>query len=204
MILISRFLSYLFHPLFAPLISVYILFQLPILENYKLNDAYKYFVYVTFFVNLVIAPLLMSLYFKKIGVISSLEMKSAKERRSPYAMSFVFYVFTAILLHFIQFPRVFMMIFLGACIVVGTLYFLSILNQKISAHLSGLGGICGMLFILQLYFFIEVSSLFILFIVLSGIIASARFALGAHSFKELLLGFSLGFFAPCLVFSFAL
>jgi hypothetical protein len=203
-ILISRFLSYLFHPIFAPLLSVYILFQLPDLENYKLNDAYKYFVYVTFFVNLVIAPLLLSLYFKKTGVIKSLEMNSVKERRSLYAITFIFYAFTAALLHFIQFPRVFMMVFLGACAVVAALYFLSILNQKISAHLSGLGGICGMLFILQLYFFIEISSLFLFFIVLSGIVASARFALGAHSFKELFLGFCLGFFAPCIVFAFVL
>lgn len=200
MLFIARILSYLFHPIFAPLISVYILFQLPLLINFKLTDFYKTYVYIAMAVNLVVAPLLILIYFKKAGIIESIEMKSVRERRTPYLMTLLFYLFTLALLFFIHFPTVYLKIFLGASLVIAVLYFFTFLNFKVSAHLSGLGGICGMLFVIAMIFKVELTTLMILFILLSGVIASARLALKAHSLDELLVGFLLGFSAPFLVY----
>lgn len=197
---IARILSYLFHPIFAPLISVYLLFQLPLLINFRLSDFFKAYVYLAMAINLVVAPLLLLLYFKKVGIIKSLEMKSLRERRKPYLMLLIFYLFTLALLYFIHFPTVYVKLFLGASTVIAVLYLFSYLEYKASAHLSGLGGICGMLFVISLLYPIDLTAQLIFFILLSGIIGSARLALKAHSFDELVVGFLIGFSSPFFVF----
>ncbi|MEQ8623591.1 MAG: hypothetical protein RJQ00_02675 [Vicingaceae bacterium] len=196
----ARFVSYVFHPIFAPLISLYILFQLPLLQNYRLTEFYKQYIYGAMLINLVIVPLLMSFYFKRIGIIKSLEMKTLEERRTPYLMSLIFYFFTLLLLYYTKFPIVYVKAFLGATLVVGALYLFTFLKLKVSAHLSGIGGICGLLFVLSNIYMVELTNLLLLFIVLSGVVATARMTLKAHSYWELSLGFLLGFFSAFMVY----
>ncbi len=190
---LAKFLSYIFHPIFAPLTSIFILFQLPIYINYKLSNATMGFIYIVVLTNLIITPLMGSLYLKKKGMIRSLEMSSAKERTVPYLVSSLFYIFTYYLLQKIEFPAFYLAIFKAAALVIISLMLLSLLNIKASAHLAALGGICGMIFIVALLLRIEITFLLVFFILLSGVVASARYALKAHSFTELSLGFLLGF-----------
>jgi len=196
----ARFISYGCHPIFAPIISLYILFQLPLLQNYRLTEFYKQYIYGAMLINLVIAPILISFYFKRIGIIKSLEMKTVEERRTPFLMTLIFYLFTLALLYFTKFPIIYVKAFLGATLAVTTLYIFTLLKVKVSAHLSGIGGICGLLFVLSNIYQVELTNLLLLFIVLSGVVASARMTLKAHSYGELAVGFMLGFFSAFMVY----
>jgi len=151
------------------------------------------FIYGIVVLNLIVSPLFVSLYLKKKGFINSLEMKTTKERSIPYLVSSLFYIFTYFLFQQINFPPFYLAIFRAAIFVIIALMIFSLMGIKASAHLAGMGGLCGMIFMIAILLKVEISVLFIIFILLSGITASARYALKAHSLGELSLGFLLGF-----------
>lgn len=188
----ARFLSYLFHPLFAPLLSAVLIFNLPLYINYKYGPNYFIYVYVIIFMNLIIAPLLISIYLKKIGMIESLKMEKVEERQLPYLITAIFYAFTYYLLSKINFPPTYLILFGAAAISIILLFIFTLLKVKISAHLTALGGICGMLIILSISIAVDLSNWLILFLFISGIVGAARLQLKAHSNWEILFGFILG------------
>ena len=189
----AQFISVLFHPLWVPLIGLYFLFKLPIFINYRLNEEYLYFIYIIFILNLVLAPLFISLYLKRQKIIKSLEMNEVKERSIPYLVSILFYIFTYFLLSKISFPSFYLSLFKAATITILLLFIFSLLKMKFSAHLAALGGFLGMLFLVNLYFKMDTNSLIAFTLIITGLVASARLALNAHGFKELFFGFLIGF-----------
>ena len=189
----AQFISVLFHPLWVPLIGLYFLFKLPIFINYRLNEEYLYFIYIIFILNLILAPLFISLYLKRQKIIKSLEMNEVKERSIPYLVSILFYIFTYFLLSKISFPSFYLSLFKAATITILLLFIFSLLKMKFSAHLAALGGFLGMLFLVNLYFKMDTNLLIAFTFIITGLVASARLALNAHGFKELFFGFLIGF-----------
>lgn len=201
MTLFAKILSYLFHPIFAPLYSVALLFSLPIYLNYKLPQQFINFTYSVVLLNLTVSPILVSLYLKRKGLLDSLEMKSAKERVIPYVVSALLYGITFFLFRQIQMPELYLKFFLGAFFAIVTLLIGAVFSQKISAHLAGLGGICGMLYSISIVTFTDTLTWLLLAIIISGFVASSRLALKSHSGIELISGFFLGFGVQLILFS---
>ena len=199
--LVATIFSYLFHPVFAPLFSAYILFQLPTYLNYKISEELIQFIYGVILLNLIITPILITFFLKRKNYINSFEMHTAKERVLPYFVSALFYIFTYFLFRMIQMPHFYLSIFFAAFVVIIVLFVFALFNKKISAHLAGLGGICGMLFMISRLLSVDTTFLMILFIILSGFVASSRMKLNAHSLSELALGFAIGFCVQLLIIS---
>ncbi len=197
----AKILSYLFHPIFAPLYSVAVLFSFPIYVNYKLPQQFINFIYSVVLLNLVISPILVSIYLKRKGIIKSLEMKTTKERVIPYLVSAILYCVTFFLFRQIQMPALYLKFFLGAFFAIVVLLIGAILSQKISAHLAALGGVCGMLYSVSIVTFTETLPWLLLAIIVSGLVASARLILKSHSSIELVSGFLLGFGIQLILFS---
>lgn len=192
---ISRFFSYLFHPLFLPTISIFLLFNLPFYVNYKYSYEYRLVIYLLIFLNTAIIPLLISLYLKNKNLIGSLEMHSGKERRLPYLVCSILFVFTFLLLRKINFPYIYLAFFRSVCITVIILFLLAVIEYKISAHMAGLGGLCGMLSVLAIGFSVDIGILLYISIFISGLVGSARLYLEMHSIYQILFGFLVGFAA---------
>ncbi len=201
MTLFAKILSYLFHPIFTPLYSIALLFSLPIYLNYKLPQQFVNFAYSVVLLNLLVSPILVSLYLKRKGFIKSLEMKTTKERIIPYLVSTILYGVTFFLFRQIQMPALYLKFFLGAFFALVILLIGTFFSQKISAHLAALGGICGMLYSISVITFTETLPWLILAIVVSGFVASARIILKSHSGIELISGFLLGFGIQLILFS---
>jgi hypothetical protein len=188
----AKVIANLFHPIYAPLISIYLLFQLPIYINFKYTDGYFIYVYVLFFLNLILAPLLISIYLKRKNYIQSLEMEDVNERALPYLVSSIFYILTYFLLLNIEFPAFYLMVFQWATITVVLLFVLSLFKQKMSAHMAAWGGICGMLIAIAWVLKIDTTNLLIIFVLISGVVGFSRLKLNAHSASEIAGGFALG------------
>jgi len=199
--LFAKIVSYLFHPIFAPLYSVALLFSLPIYLNYKLPQQFINFTYSVVLLNLVVSPILVSLYLKRKGFIESLEMKTTKERVIPYLVSAILYAVTFFLFRQVQMPPLYLKFFLGAFFAIVILLIATFFSQKISAHLAGLGGICGILYSISVITFTETLPWLMLAIIVSGFVASARVILKSHSGVELISGFFLGFGIQLILFS---
>lgn len=193
MIRLANFVSYLLHPIFMPLLSIFILFQLPNYINLRFSSEYFNAVYLCIAFNLVVIPLSLSFYMKKQGMIQSLKMEKVEERVLPYGVTSMFYLITYFLLSKIQFPNLYLAIFLAASAAVVCLLILAFFKQKVSAHLTGLGGICGLLIVVNQFLGIDTIPLFVLFLLLSGILAAARLKLNAHNGFQVLSGFLIGF-----------
>lgn len=190
---ISRSISFLFHPVFLPLLSIFILFQLPFYINYKYTADYRNAIYLIILLNTIILPVLANLYLLNRKVISALEMPTAKERRIPYFISVLIFVFTLYVLEKINFHPVYLSLFRSVNISLVLLFFFAVGNLKVSAHLCGIGGLCGMLLVLAVGFHVDTFEILCLFLLIGGMVGTSRLYLKAHSGWELLLGFLIGF-----------
>src|SRR5690554_2086989 len=188
----AKAIAYLFHPIFAPIISIYLLFHLPVYINFKYTDDYFIYVYVLLFINLVVAPLLIFLYFKKNNYIRSLEMHDVSERTLPYLVSSIFYIFTYYLLFNIQFPAFYLLVFQWASFTVILLYVLSLFKWKVSAHMAAWGGVCGMLITIAWILKTDTTNWLIIAVLVTGVVGVARLKLKAHTILEVVSGFAIG------------
>jgi len=189
---LASFLSYLLHPILSPLISLFLLFHLPIYHNYRFPDSFFNFIYLTVLINLVLIPLGISYYLKNKGLIHSLSMERVEERKIPFLLTAMLYGLTYWLFESISLPELYLKIFKAASLVVVALSVLAFLNIKWSVHLSAMGSLTGILVVVGQSYALKVLPLLIASILLSGILASARLSLKAHSFKEIIFGFLLG------------
>ncbi len=196
---VASFISYLLHPIFMPLLSVVILFNLPNYINLRFGPAYFNAVYLCVAFNLIVIPLSMSHYLKKQGMISSLKMEKVEERVLPYMVSAIFYGITYFLFYNIQFPALYLSIFLAASCSVAILLIFALFKEKVSAHLTGIGGICGLLIVVNQVLGIDTIPLLTVFILLAGLLAAARLKLNAHSAFEVAAGFTLGLSTQLLI-----
>jgi len=67
------------------------------------------------------------------------------------------------------------------------------LKWKVSAHMTGIGGLLGALISTSILLEVDLISYVILSIFVSGLIASSRLILNAHTPLQLIAGFFLGF-----------
>src|SRR5690606_9965888 len=116
------------------------------------------------------------------------------DRRWPLLLAVTCYTMTSVL--FFRKPYFDGDFFVVMALVTVTVFLTLVINQfwKISAHGVGVGGALGILLLLHGWL-PEPFMLFpILFtVVAGGAVLSARLALGAHTMKEVYVGFGLGF-----------
>lgn len=201
---VSVIISWLFLPLFTPLYALLIVFFVPALpKSYALMDSLffypadiKLLYLLLFFVFITVAPGMSLIVLRLNNSISSLSLSKQEERGSPILIM-VFY--TAVLYLFMIYqnenslvPSLIKGMALGGFVASGLAYFINKI-EKISLHGIGLGALVGFIYV---YFLsLEEYSLwvFLLLILLSGLVLSARLKLKEHNLKQIALGFLLGF-----------
>jgi len=196
-----KLISFLFHPFSFLLLGTFILFNTHTYINFSYSDELKLLVYAVIFLNTMLLPVLISWYWSKKGRISSILMEQIADRKKIYLITFGFYLATLFVLSSFGVPVVIYKYALGAGLTVGALFILALLNKKISAHLSAIGGLCGALVMLSFRLQTDMLTLIAVFVLLAGIIATARIQVKAHNEIEVYLGFLLGFFTQVFIFS---
>jgi len=200
---LGNFISWLFLPLFIPVIALALTLYIPSEEKnlshpslYLLDKDFKDQIIFLFFVFGTLAPGISFLLMFRRKLISTLEMDNRTERTVPLLIVFS-YCLILFLLFFIKAPDGVLPIYIYAIPLSGTilsLVFLLINNwTKISLHAAGGGMITGYLcaFSAQQITF---NYLLILFcFLISGLIMSARLALNKHTPFQVYLGWILAF-----------
>lgn len=153
-----------------------------------------------------IIPILLLLFMWKKGYIDSLHIHEAKQRTTPYIYTLICYGFWAYFLRAtLQLPLFLLLVVVGA---MGALLAVTIINHwwKISAHLTGMGGLLGGICSFSLYYSVLPTSLIIIFLTLSLLLMYARLYLNAHTPMQVICGFILGLlstFIPTLIMTYA-
>jgi hypothetical protein len=184
-------ISYLFHPLFAPLIGLFLVFNSTIYLNYILTEEAKKIIYILTFFNTFLLPFSVALFFYKKKIISSFMAEDRNARLLLYLSVFIFYMTTFALFQKFFIPELIVRFILGAAISIFILFLLT-LKWRISAHLTGVGGLCAMVVVLN-EFFGGGDMYFVPIILLSGVIGFSRLLLNAHRPVEVYVGFFIGF-----------
>ena len=189
----SKFISYVFHPIFIPLIILFILFYFtPILANSTSNNICVNSIYTLFILVYTILPVLTSVVLVKFGLIGSFEMHDNRDRIVPLMMNIIYMIVGGIInsscLNVFPFVKlIFLAIFIiTICALVISFFW------KISMHMLAAGNMLAVF--VSSNFLIE-PNLILVFITLvfALIIAFSRYSEGAHTIPQLILGMAIGF-----------
>jgi hypothetical protein len=186
---ILPFFSYLFHPIFIPLLgTIFFVFLDSI--NYTLPQ------YLILFLQIIIITILLPVAFfyllKTFGKIETVMLSDISQRKIPLLLQIM--LFTILIeksITFERFPNLYFF-FLAGMISTVLAFLLLFLKTKTSIHMIGISSLT--VFIIGLSIHNEINTIHIVafFIIMNGVVASSRLVMNAHSNKELLIGFLCG------------
>ncbi|SOS48740.1 hypothetical protein [Tenacibaculum dicentrarchi] len=193
----SKFISTILHPIVIPTIGIILYF---ILTPVYLSRYQQYTLLGVVFVATYIIPILLLVFLKTVKYIKSYEVYGIKERKIP-----VFFMMSLLFLLGKFFSEITIIkdlsyLFFGVVFGLGVIYILFSLKIKASLHLLSLGATTGYFLLFQKIHNITILPLIIVLILLSGLSASARLHLKAHTVKEVYLGFFIGIVSPFIAF----
>ena len=196
---LARFLSVVLHPLLMPtLLFGLLLFQAPaVLGMDAFSGSLRFSLLVLIFVGTFAVPSLLIYYLFRSGYVRSLYLNTLADRRLPFFLTALVYLFLAYLFAFRMegisdlAPEIGLLI--GGIAVSILLVGIISLSWQISAHGVGIGGVVGIVGSMMLRF--DLTDLFfslLLLVALTGLVGSARLKLNAHTPAQVGAGLALG------------
>ncbi len=189
--LFARIISIILQPIFIPLYGVILLTEYdPILSNLPISA--KSMIWLIVFLSTGIFPALIIGIGIKYGAITDTFISNRRQRPIPFFLTFLGYLFGAFWLHKIGLNVFYIAPIIGAA--TSILIILPINHfWKISAHLSGMGGLCGGIFTFAIIYATTPIIPLVCLILLSGILAWSRIELKAHTLGQVCCGWLNGF-----------
>ena len=188
---LAQFISIIGHPLFMPVYAVVLIFEFNPYIDLQLPNSIQVIVLSILSVFTIILPLLTAIILQKFGVVKSIYMKTAEERKWPFLLSVLWYYLGFELLTNIALPISLYLLMIGAITVILVAHFIT-LRWKISVHMLGIGGVIGaMIGLSQRFQFNHFYLILVLFFV-AGLIGYARLKTNSHNYRQVYIGFILG------------
>jgi len=157
------------------------------------------FLYAATFTATFLLPLLSALLLLRLKFISSLEMQTKEERKFPYLISAIFYFSESYFLMNSDIPVLIKALMFGATLLVVSVLLVN-LFWKISAHMVGIGGLCGMMIAVSFRLQINLHFVLIALFLIAGFVAFSRLKLSAHNPAQVYIGFLLGVSVQLILF----
>lgn len=188
----ARFISYLFHPLFIPIYLIYWLIFFHPTAFVGFSAGQKWQTLTISVVNLLVFPLFSTLLLKALGFVSSIQLKTQKDRIIPLIASGIFFFWCYLVFkEQIQFPRMLVVLVFGMFLA-SSAALLANIYLKVSIHAMGVGGLLGFLIWISWFGNVMLAGPVMVAILVVGFVMSARLALQAHRPPEMIIGFLLG------------
>lgn len=184
-----KIVSSIFHPLFTPILGVLCYFKITP-KYYTLNVLSGNILPI--FILTVIVPIVCFLILRNIGLVTSYDLPTIKERKYPY------YINLALLLMVVykvipnNYTEELFFFFLGLLTATFSSAVLLFFKFKSSMHLMGMGTLVMFLINLSIHFEINIIFAIAIGILSTGLVASARLYLRAHTTPEIIIGFLIG------------
>lgn len=188
---LALFLSYALHPLFMPLLMVWLALELDPHLGYFLPPPSRWLMLGMLAIMTIAFPITSALMLERAGLISSLQMPDRLERTAPFAITLVYYGMAYYLLLKTPLHPLVNAMFLGVLVAL-LLTILINLRWKISAHMVGIGGLAGALIGVAMVHALPLLPVVALVIFIGGLLGSARLYVSDHTQGQVLLGAVLG------------
>lgn len=196
LIRVARMVSAVFTPFSIPFLAFLILFLFSYLSIMPIQ--YKLIVLGIVYCFTIMIPVLAIFIFKKINGFSAQELGERKKRYVPFFLTITSYVFCLLMMNRLNILWYMSGIILAAlimmviCIVVN-------LKWKLSEHMAGAGAVIGGLVAFSALFGYNPVWWLCLFILVAGVLGTARIILGHHTLGEVMGGFAVGFICSLMV-----
>ena len=181
--------SYLFHPIFIPLLGT--IFY-AVLDN-------QYFTlgqYLMLFLQIIIITFLLPISFfyllRTFGKVDNMMLSDITQRKIPLLLQIM--LFTVLITKSItieRFPDLYFF-FLGGLLSTVIAFLLLYVKIKTSIHMIGISALTVFIIGLSIHNEVNISNTIAFFIVINGLVASSRLEMKAHNYKELGIGFLCG------------
>jgi len=194
---LHKFISTILHPTVLPTVGAFLYF---IFVTQTFEKRLQLIVLGLIFVLTYIVPILLLFFLKNFGFIKDFQVSTIKERRVPVILMILILYFLGNTIIQIPMIRNLGILFYGTSLSLICIYVLFSIKLKSSLHLVSMGNMLGFFLIMTNVNNLSILFIIILLIFLSGILASSRLYLKAHTPIELLIGFFLGFISQFLLF----
>lgn len=192
---LASFISYLFHPLFIPIYLIYWLIFLHPTAFVGFSEGHNWQTLTISIINLLVFPLFSTLLLKALGFVSSIQLKTQKDRIIPLIASGIFFFWCYLVFkEQIQYPRMLVILVFGMFLA-SSAALLANIYLKVSIHAMGVGGLLGFLIWMAWFGNVMLAGPIMLAVLVAGLVMSARLALQAHRPREIMIGFLLGLLA---------
>jgi membrane-associated HD superfamily phosphohydrolase len=184
------FFSYLFHPIFIPLLGTifYVLF-----EGHYFTQAQ----YLILFLQIIIITFLLPIAFfyllRTFGKIDTIMLSDLSHRKIPlllHIMLLTILIEKSVTID--RFPSLYFF-FLGGIFSAFFAFMLLYAKMKASIHMIGMSSLTVFIIGLSIKNEINTINLVTFLVIMNGLVASSRLEMKAHSNKELLIGYLCGF-----------
>jgi len=196
---ISNFISYLLHPLFIPIGGTIAYFLItPKYTPLEIQSASI----LPIFILTVIIPIVTFFILKNVGLVNSIFLETSTERKYPLyiqASILLLILYKVIPNNYVSELYFYFTGLLGATV---ACLLLLLFNFKTSLHAVGVSGLLMYLINLSIHFEINLIIAISIFILLTGIVLTARLYLKAHTRIELVIGVFIGLLSQLLTVRF--
>lgn len=201
----ARILGGLFYPLWIPMYGM--LLYCFSLHPYTPTPLLPLIAIIGTFFFTGLVPLVVILFLIRRGEVTDLYITNPQERTMPYFYTLCGYGFWCYFLYgVLHLPMFFLYSAIGATVALAVVMFIN-KYWKISAHLTGLGGLIGGILSWFLYFHVMPSvGLIALLLGIALLLMYARLYVNAHTPLQVVCGFLLGIlftFMPNLILAYA-
>ena len=196
MLRVARITSIVFTPFSIPFLAFLVLFLFSYLRIMPI--LYKGIVLGIVYCFTILTPTITIFVFRKINGFARQELSERKKRYVPILLTIISYVFCLLMMRKLNIPW-YMTGIIFVSLVISIICILVNLKWKLSEHMAGMGGIIGGLVSFSALFSYNPVVWLCLFILIAGILGSARIVLGHHTLGEVLSGFVVGLVCSFLI-----
>lgn len=193
---ILPFFSYLFHPIFIPILGT--LFYILFTPTFYTKEQYFLLLFqvviITFFL-----PLSFFYLLRTFGKVDTIMLSDTSQRKIPLLLQIALtYILIEKSVTIDRFPELYFFFLGGICSTI-IAFFLVFAKIKASIHMIALSALT--FFVIGLSLHSQENNLYtvVLLFLITGIVASSRLAMKAHTMKELIFGYLIGMIPQLLL-----
>jgi len=195
---IAKIISGIFNPLLMPTYGILILFSSDSYFSMLPYEAKKV-VFIIVFISSCLLPLAFLPLFLYQNMIRNFEMKTTRERIVPFATIGLLYLMGYFLLLQMEVPQTIVNVLLGGALAI-FINLLITLKWKISAHMTGIGALTGVLLVFSYTLKSDLTPYLASVFFVAGLVGTSRLLLNHHTPSQIYAGFGLGMTVLILTF----
>ncbi|MEO8961752.1 MAG: hypothetical protein ABI325_07720 [Ginsengibacter sp.] len=199
---LAHLFSFIFHPLFIPVIAAWFLAFIQPGFFTGINKQEKLLIVLRVGFNTIFYPALTILLLKALGFIKNILLKTQRERIIPYIATNIFYFW--MFLVFKNQPEVPMILtgFVFGIFIASSAGLIANIYFKISMHALGVGALCGlMLIIIFSEFTYAIFLVVMLTFIITGLVSSSRLIVSNHKPFDIYSGIVISILCQLIAYS---